>query len=353
MRMAWIDLLAVFLLIISAIGMRPVQGDTFINKEYLSVGTGKVLRGFFALVVIFHHLALRVTVGSLFHVFTQAGYLAVAVYFFLSGYGLQKSHMASEDYSKRFLLKRLPKILSPYAVVTVLYWIANMCNGVVYSMGEIFAALQNGTPIVSFSWYINCICCFYVAYWLFMSMCRKHYFGMILCACLWLAAYIVVCRYLGRSKWWYNTPQLLILGMIWAVYEQKILRIIKKYYFAAVSVTATALIAADIAKHTLETHAAFPSLTMLTAVFFVLLILLLSMKVTLTSRILSFLGKISMELYLIHGLWINVLRSELLYIQDDSLWAFAVVGSSIVSALILHQAMTGFCKWMERCAIQT
>ena len=47
-------------------------------------------RGFFALLVILHHMAQRVTEAGLLHMYIDIGYLAVAGFFFYSGYGLMK-----------------------------------------------------------------------------------------------------------------------------------------------------------------------------------------------------------------------------------------------------------------------
>ncbi len=92
-----IVLLLLLLLLLKAKAVRPLSG---FNEDYLSLDTGKALRGFFALVVVFHHLAQQTETGLLFHRFTHAGYLCVAVFFFLSGYGLQRSHMNSPRYSR-------------------------------------------------------------------------------------------------------------------------------------------------------------------------------------------------------------------------------------------------------------
>ena len=128
--MEWADLLALLLLILPLVGMKPVCGTNRMNEEYLSLNTGKSLRGLFAIAIVLHHLSQEATRtgGYLFRHFAYTGYLYVAFFFFLSGYGLQKSYIASENYKNGFLQKRLPKILLPYAIVALLYWIKNIIN---------------------------------------------------------------------------------------------------------------------------------------------------------------------------------------------------------------------------------
>lgn len=322
--MAWIDILGVLLLLTAVLSMRPVRGSQRFHEAYLSRETGKNLRGLFALVVLFHHLAQRVNAGSLFLGFRLMGFVSVAVYFFLSGYGLQISHMNSPQYRKTFLRKRLWKLLLPYALVTFLYWLENLRCGVVYSLVDVFGQILKGDPIAMFSWYIVCIALFYLAYWLLMHLCKENYKWMVAGACLWTVGYVALCIHLGFGQWWYNTPHLLVAGMLWAIYEKKILLFLKNHYALCVAILVAGLPLAAIGGRVPE---------MLTALCFALLVVVLSGKLRLQSAIFEFFGEISLELYLLHGLWIGILRAP---IGDDSLWAFCVTGCSILSAWLLH-----------------
>lgn len=163
-----IDLLLVPLLILFFYKAKPQKPLCSLNREgYLSLDTGKYYRGFFAIVVIFHHLAQATGTGMVFRYFKLVGYLAVAFFCFLSGYGLQKSYIAKGDrYRKGFILKRIPTILIPYIIITAIYWLAYVfIDGKYYSLRDIGIAIIKGVPIVSHSWYIISLLVFYVAYW--------------------------------------------------------------------------------------------------------------------------------------------------------------------------------------------
>ena len=83
---------------------------------------------------------------------------------------------------------------------------------------------------------------------------------------------------------------------------------------------------------------------MTASAFFVPLVLLLSLKATIDHPILNFVGDISLDLFLIHGLWITGIRSNLLHIGNDALFCFVVLGGSIVSAVALHKFTAGCFK---------
>ena len=211
------------------------SSKSFYN-EYLSLQSGNMLRGLFALVIVYHHLAQSTTEGLLFQLFTHAGYLVVAVFFFFSGYGLQKKYIADETYSHQFLLRRLLTVLIPYIIMNFIYWLWNGVNGTFYSLKYILKTLVNGSPFVKKSWYIICILLFYIVFYVLMRICKRHYVWMISGACLYNLIWIIICHSLSYGTWWYSTSHLLIVGMIWATWEDEITEILKKYYIVFTSI---------------------------------------------------------------------------------------------------------------------
>lgn len=45
------------------------------NSEYLSVQQTKNLKGIFTLIVLFHHLAIFASVGDVYNIFINSGYM--------------------------------------------------------------------------------------------------------------------------------------------------------------------------------------------------------------------------------------------------------------------------------------
>lgn len=60
------------------------------------------------------------------------------------------------------------------------------------------------------------------------------------------------------------------------------------------------------------------------------------MKFTIGNPILSFLGTNSLEMYLVQGLFIRGLRSSIVYIENDALWALITIVGSVVLGFVLH-----------------
>ena len=343
-----IDILPLSLLILILYKMKPVKPLRALDStEYLSVDTTKSYRGLFALVVIFHHLSRLTESGVIFHKFTLVGYLAVAYFFFLSGYGLQKSYISKgENYTKGFLLKRLPSVILPYLIIIFAFWLMYFVSGRVFSLKDIGLTFIGGKPFVPYSWYILCIIIFYIVYWLLMLICKKRYFPMILGAAAWYILYCAVCIKLDYGSWWYNTALLPVIGMFWATYEKKLVDFIKKSYFIITPVIIVSFAALFVSYNRIMELVKIPAVSSVlklpTAVLFVLGVILLSMKFSIGNKVLGFLGEISLEMYISQGLIFNILRGKFIYIKNELLFCAA----SIVVIIAFSVVFRVSCKFV-------
>lgn len=316
--------LGLFIILVYKIKFVP-SGD--VNSGHLSMESANMLRGLFAMVVVYHHLAQNTSAGITFRHFAYVGYLAVAVFFFFSGYGLQKKYMTDAFYGRRFLSRRIPTVLIPYAIMTAVYWLAYAARGEVYSFADVARSLWNGSPLDGNSWYIINILIFYFVFWGLMRVCKKRYAGMLVGASVYYVIWAFICRKLSYGGWWYNSTHLLVLGMFWAWREEKIYPVLKKFDFL--------LIPFGVVFYVASVFHLLPDL--LSAVLFVLSVLLLTMKFRVGNRILRFLGNISFEIYMAHGLYILLLKDVPVRTEIPLLWCCTVILCAVVSAYFLHK----------------
>lgn len=210
-----------------------------LHEDPLSTDRTTALRGLLALVIILGHLALRTDAGGLLKLLSRVGYLAVAVFFFLTGYGLQKQHMRRDNYAKGFLKKRLVAVVLPYVVVTGLFWSCYAGLGKVYSVKTLLSR-----SIVPYSWYIFAVLGFYLAFWLLMLVCKRNHRAMIAGGAVWFAVHTAICVVTGGEIWWYMSAFPVVIGMFWAVYESQLGQWLKRRYFLWFAITVAALAAA-------------------------------------------------------------------------------------------------------------
>lgn len=331
------------LLIYETIPVRPLSQWT---DSPLSGETGKALRGFFAMLILLHHLSQQMQGIFLIPLFRHLGYLAAGFFFFLSGYGLQKQHILKPHYADFFLQRRLPAVILPYAVFTAAYWYLYYRMGNVYRTIDILHSFVNGDPIVLYSWYILVILQFYIVFWVLMLLFRKRQKLMVLGAAVWYVCFVFGCHALEYSEWWYSTCILLIPGMAYAVWEYEINRWLRSHYICCLAVCSLLFAGLFVCSSVISQAVPvlrFP-LTSLRVFLFIALLVLLLQKIRFRNRILSFFGSFSQEIYLCQGFWILLLRDELYYIENDVLACALILGATLLSSWLMHHVFTVLLK---------
>ena len=338
----YLDLLVILFLGISLWKTKLLTPSNSFNDDYMSIKNCNSYRGLFALIVILHHISQRVSGGVLLPDFTRVGYLAVSIFFFLSGYGLQKKNLSDSTYSRAFLLKRIPTILIPYLIMSIIYWLVYALLGDVRLLTVVIDNfIKYGDPIVWFSWYVVSIMSFYFGFFVLMKLFKKHRLGMVLGGVIYYIIYVFICQKLSFGLWWYSTSLFPVLGILWASYEDKILNFIKKRYAVLLPVALASFIV--LAKFKWSIYWGMPSvwteliLIIVLAFLFIVICLISSLKLNFGNKILDFLGKISFEIYMAQGLFMLLFRNARFRIESDFLWSIAVIAGSFILAFLLNR----------------
>lgn len=329
------DLFVLIFALLVAWKMQPTK----FNKDYISITTGKALRGIFAIVVIFHHLTQYTVGGHFFRYFANAGFLAVGVFFFFSGYGLQKKYDSDPSYKKGFLLKRIPSVLIPYLVATLVYWGGYAVAGAGSSVTYMLTSIISDHTMVANAWYVMNILAFYVFFYLLMLVCKRKRGLMVAGGVLFAFLWTFFCMKMDLGIWWYNATLTIGLGMFWAAYEEKILEVIEKGAtgFFLLSTAAFLLSFHELEKVGSILPDLYVPMERVISILFLFMILGFSMKFKVGNKVLYFIGDISYELYLVHGLWIYWFRNDFAYIENEMVLLVMVFAGAIVSAVVLHK----------------
>ena len=322
-------------------GLKWTRG---LNEACLSREGTDALRGVLALGIVFVHIAQYCPGGWVFSQVEKLGYLLVAGFFFLSGYCLQKQYLTQKNYRKAFLRKRMLGVLVPYLVITAVYWSYYNLLGAHYSLWDVLKLFAQGRPIVSFSWYIPGVLTFYLVFWGLMRLCKANYFAMVLGGVAWFAVYCILCLVLGFGQWWYISAFPVVLGMAWAVYGKAIENSLKKWYWVALVLVLAGFAVAIIWEDSLSAGTVNTVLKVCTATLFVVGMVLLLYKLRLGNPVLRSLGRISMEIYLMQGMALMVLRSRWIYVENDILYGALVLVLTVVFAAVVHIALKGIPK---------
>ena len=346
-----IDLLPLTLIILLFYKAKPVKALRGFNENYLDIVPCRSVRGFYALVIMFHHLSQQTESGSLFRVFLYLGY-TVSVFFFLSGYGLMKKLTTDSGYRKGFLRKHLPQLLLPLLFVFLVFKLLYALNGEQLSLACFLFLVVNGDIIMCIFWYMITLFLFYFAFGVLLLVFKTSKQAVLVGMTVFCLLYTGLGIQLGFGQWWYMSSHLLVVGMAWALYEDRILSFCKKGYWPCLLLFSFAFL--FLWQFFDQIYALRPApgtrlgILMVRNFVFTLAFVLFTMKVKLGNPILDQLGRVSLELYMLHPVFLFLFHSRFIYIESDFLYCLAVIAATIISARIFSDPYKALCKKYRR-----
>lgn len=348
-------ILLIFLLLF---GAKTAPAGQF-HEDANSSRSDLPLRGFLMLVIVLHHLSQQLKHPGSMKLLWGAGIICVSFFFYLSGYGLMKNYIQKEDYFHAFFKRRYSKLFLPFFVCNLIYLCVNMQLGISYTPRHFIKCLIGLELVNTHAWFILTIALFYLAFFLIFRFVRKRFAQYFLLA-LFQAGYAAFCMQKGNGiqlfegPWWFNSSFLFLMGVLFAGFEPVVNSFFRKYYRLLVPLSVpvfllfyfvSVYVTNALPYQTQEMSPLSPMMwkswfnlvwQSLAAVSFCLVVTLFSMKVKCSNPILTFLGKVSLELYLIHGLYIRLFRGQLCTIDNDFLFIAAVIFCSVCSAYALY-----------------
>lgn len=347
------------LLILLLFGCKPFGKEKW-NEGFLSREQTKNILGFFAVCIIFHHVSQKTCAPWLPEKYTQsglepfvgAGYLFVAFFMFCSGFGLTKSAAAKKDYFSGFFSRRILPLLIPFVLTSAAFFL-----------------LRDGWsfPTHPYAWYVYAIIVMYLGFYLCFGKLKKHSLAAF---AVFVLLYCLVLHLLIFDDYWINTVPCILLGAVFARFEQKITSAFKKAYIPLLCLTAalTALLFlagnnADGVYHLFGERISYRNIKELQLLceilcggIFCVFTVLASMKLKIGSKALSFLGTMTLEIYLVHGIFvelfgycfINGSSRRYFYISNIFLYTLAVIAVSIPAAFLLKKAGELFLPFLKK-----
>lgn len=306
-----------------------IFGRNLYNLEFLSKINTDKLRGLLVLIIIFHHVAQRMDNVGLMLPFRQAGIHTVSIFFFLSGYGLMSSNLQNPNYLKNFIFKRTSKVYVPFLIINIITIFAyQLVFDTDYSlMDKIFYA--TGVKLIdSVTWYVVVTLIFYVVFYILFRYFPNH-LGIKL---LFLSALIfyIICYVVGLGSWWYINSFCFPIGVYTALNFNTISNHLKNNYmkytvfFIICFVSLSSGISSALLYFLFNFHFKV-LLETLSSALFILVVLSLLFKIDLRHTLLSFFGRASYEMYLIHMKIYNILSGFIQINKGYNIFLYIVI----------------------------
>ena len=351
------------------------------NEEYTSLKQTKILQGFAALGIALHHMSQKTcapwhpavyTVHGL-DVFIPVGYILVGIFLFCSGLGLYRSYKSKPGYLKGFCRRRILPIIIAYYLSEFIYTGVRLLMGEKMDLIKILWNLSGLHMANTNSWYLVVIPFFYLAFWAAFRFCKKEGLAIFL-VFLFSLGYTVFGANIDQQsdwwmqgEWWYNSILLFPLGLLFGKYEKPVTRFFRKGYWLWLLLSFAGSLLLLWQSEWLNNNAwgyygagamkvphrlMSAGMQWLVCIVFVGFCFLLMMKVKLGNKALAGMGKITLEFYLMHGMFVEMfgysfldVAKSLVYIKKVPLYIAAVLACSIPAALLFRWIWKKLSGW--------
>jgi peptidoglycan/LPS O-acetylase OafA/YrhL len=313
------------LIIISAIYVLTLHVNHLdIRIHEFNVAETKPLRGLMALLIILTHVSFKFPQTQPTWLFTSFGAPVVSVFFFLGGYGLTISLMKKGNaYLKGFLKRSLTKLAIPFLLASAM-WIPLACLFLEGNLKQMMLGFLTFNPPLPYSWFVYALILLYIFFYIASKSTEK----LLISSGIQVAttfAMIVIFRLLDFGVYWYISLFAFNAGNIYAVYHKRANSILVKKPLLTLLTVLAILVIMDLFKIRTALLAVIP---------FGIVVSILVLGGGAKCKILNFLGSISYEIYLMHGIAITLLDN-----QGLDWWIYLVLACAItiVSAYLLHE----------------
>ena len=315
--------------------LRPVLSKK-ISDNFLPVESTGNLRGIMAIGVVLNHLSDRLTGYTLLSYFQHAGYLLVAVFFFLSGFGLISQYKKKgKAYLETFWKKRILFFVIILLIDTAIYLVVKSFNDKNFSFSEIIRLAWLGKPIANASWYLIAQICFYIYFWIsfrFLSANGKS----IIALSLLVLAHTAILSIINYPVFWLISNISFPAGVIIGTYKDKLVTVLEKSYWAVLAVILALFAAFSAIPLFLSETPVYVICRNLSSALFALIVSLLLCKIRIASGLWNRVGIISLEIYLFHMLALELLRGKYINISNDVLYSLACIAVALIIAVPMH-----------------
>ena len=354
----WVFLIPLVFALICNVKVAEDYGEW--HDDFDSLGHSKSILGYFTIYIVLHHLVQQVGAenAGVMSFLENVGVCMVGLFFFYSGYGLATSYNKKENYLKGFIRSRLIPVLLPMYLCNLIFFACKYVSTKPESVGQIILELLGVSLINTHMWYMIEISILYILFRIVYGLIKNQKIALTVMGIL-VVIMITVSLLLGhgnnwfQGEWWYNTTFVFFLGMLYERFRTPLVAFIRKYYAKVAVVAAVLFLLLYEQTQYLLTKVGYwtefaPGVTgnctldklhtlssqLPMVITFVFLVLVIGQKAQADNVVLRFFGTISVELYLIHNIFITGFS----FICGKGIYFLCVLTASIIAAALIRWA---------------
>lgn len=276
------------------------------------------VQGIFVLLVFFRHFVQYVSLRGPYDAFARTlnssmGQLLVTPFLFYSGFGIMESISAKGLKYTYALPKKILRILLHFDLAILLYLILQLYCGKTFPIKKVLLSLIGWESIGNSNWYIFVILSLYFLTFVSFGIFNKSRFLSLILITVFSVVLIHI-FFLYKPAYWYNTLLCFPLGMWFSFLRRPVISQINKFpmelrkpqYLYLLSLIIVFILFC-FANNKLPYDDRY---SIMRSCFFVLFIVLLSMKIRINNAFVQYLGRHVFSIYILQRLPMILLDSR-------------------------------------------
>ncbi len=315
--------------------------DYFLSKQQTDS-----LRGIAIIMIMYSHYYPLIGVDYnktpvIAQLLLSFGMIGVALFLFMSGYATMISKEKKTNYLKGYIPNRIYRLYIPFIFVFLFYVILIYSNGGQVTIQNILFVPLMSLPNTT-NWYLKVQLALYILFFILTKF-FKNSKRVIVISFICCFVYMIVGFLCKIDNFWYESCYMFPLGMAFALYRDNILSFLNKKYIVKIGLS---FLVAGILYIPYYLYGGV--LFEIGYLFGITqLIICLSAKLLCNSLFLSFIGKISLELYLSHTLYLGILRPTL-YVEENIFSYMVFMILSIMLAYAVNKISLPIIRKLKR-----
>lgn len=300
------------------------------------------LKGFFSLWVLIHHLYQETNMlgntifASHFRFF---GFLAVVVFFFLTGYGLIISYKTKgASYLTSFPRARILSFYVKILIFVIIYTALNYFLTKEVNYRIIVSSMLLGQSVIRNGWYLQVALFMYLLYYVIFKLIDDDSLRVVT-STVGIIGYSIWCIEIRKSGiWWYESNFAFITGILYGMICSKKEQKISKKKFARLMFSVTTFF---VISYTLLIYCNYDVqvrliLKWIISCTFPVVMIFVCKGLDKKIKLFHMLSKISLEVYVSQGIFLTLFHSCVWNIENIYLYIVMVCAATIVFSIVLH-----------------
>ena len=322
-------LLFVLLIVIFSSSIRHKDGwkDGYISKEQ-----SRSVEGIFVILIFLGHAVTCFNSNNVFDIYYLAvkvhlDQAVVAMFLFYSGFGMMQSlQKKGTDYLKKIPLKRFLPLLIKYQTVVLIYLAVRMILRETLDTKTVILSFIGWESLGNYGWYIFVMLSLYVLFCISFFISHKVdsgrealIFGAVILTLFSIIFMLLMCSPGNRERRFYDTYIIFCLGMWYSIFKEKAEAFLSSNlrYMVTCIICLSVYVVTSFSREFRDLHFFIHELWM---ICFTIAVLLLTVKISIKSKVLDFFGGLAFPMLMFQRLpflifsYLNLQSSPYLFV---------------------------------------